>query len=314
MGYQEIRIRIPAESREPYLDAIAPLCGSGIYVEDYTNLEEDLRQVRYDYIDDALLKNDSRFVTIHLYPEDTSAERVIREVQAAASSLGISAEIVRNAMPETDWSVSWQDQYPPVKAGRYLIVPPWTEPDTTDLIPVVIGSSGAYGTGQSPNTKLCLEALSSIEIRGSVLDMGAGTGILAIAALLSGADRATGLDIEQDAVTDAAGNAVRNGVETRYTSLMRTKEAETALPDGGYDLVICHITADVILKELPLLKRKMVPGGKILLGGIRTDREADVTSELERMQLEVRSAFRDTEWVTLVCEERKERADGFKNV
>jgi ribosomal protein L11 methyltransferase len=135
--------------------------------------------------------------------------------------------------------------------------------------------------------------------------MGAGTGILAIAALLSGAEQATGLDIEEDAVTDAGGNVIRNGVDERYTSLLRTKETEAALPDGVFDLVICHITADAILKDLPLLKRKTAQGGKILLGGIRTDREADVTSELVRMQLEVHSAFRDTEWVTLVCEKRK---------
>ncbi len=304
MNYQEIRIRIPAESRESYLEAIAPLCGSGIYVEDYTDLERDLLQVRFDYIDDALLANDPRFVTIHLYPEDTDAEMVSREARTAASALGVPAEIVRNALPETDWSVSWRDQYPPVKAGRYLIVPPWTEPDTTDLIPVVIGSSGSYGTGQSPNTKLCLEALSAMEIRGSVLDLGAGTGILAIAALLSGADHATGLDIEQDAVADAVGNAARNGVDKRYTSLLRTKETETALPDGGYDLVICHITADVILKDLPFLKRKTAQGGILLLGGIRTDREAEVASALDRLQLKVRSVFREAEWVTLVCEKR----------
>ncbi len=305
MGYQEIRIRIPAESREPYLEAIAPLCGSGIYVEDYTDLTEDLRQVRYDYIDDALLANDPRFVTVHLYPDDAEAERVYRQAAAAATASGIPAEIVRDALPDTDWSASWQEQFPAVEAGRYLIVPPWADPGVSGLIPVVIGSTGAYGTGQSPNTKLCLEALSGIEIRGSVLDMGAGTGILAIAALLSGAEQATGLDIEEDAVTDAAGNAIRNGVDERYTSLLRTKETEAALPDGVFDLVICHITADAILKDLPLLKRKTAQGGKILLGGIRTDREADVTSELVRMQLEVHSAFRDTEWVTLVCEKRK---------
>ena len=305
MSYREVLVRIPAADRERYLDAVGALCGSGIYVEDYTDMAETLRSVRYDYIDETLLKKDAGSVTVHFYPEEGEADEILRRAAETAAALGIPAETEQAELQDADWAESWKAQFPAVKSGRFLVLPPWESPGETELIPLVIGSASAYGTGQSPNTQLCLEALSALDVRGKVLDVGAGTGILGIGALLLGADSATGLDIEAESVENASENARNNGVGDRFVSLLRTRETEGRLPDGGFRLVICHITADVILRDLPFLIGKTAPDGALLLGGIRADREAEMTQVLERYGMAVRSSYRKEEWVTLICERRK---------
>jgi ribosomal protein L11 methyltransferase len=158
----------------------------------------------------------------------------------------------------------------------------------------------AFGTGLHPTTRLCLAAIEALADRGAlggarVLDVGCGSGILAIAALRLGAARALGLDTDPIAVGATVGNARRNGLARRI------KARSGSLPSGEpvHDVVLANLIAGVLVPLAPALRDELRPGGTLLASGIFVDREADVRAAFEAVALDVRGRFVEGEWVAL---------------
>lgn len=175
--------------------------------------------------------------------------------------------------------------YTPFPIGkRFRIVPPGTAPDPGRIDLVM--QRGAFGSGEHETTASCLEVLENLpEVKGaSVLDLGSGTGVLAIAALKCGASSAVCVDIDPLAVASADANVRLNGLTDKVTHVVGTLDA---LPAGTFDLVLANIYGDILLEIAPQLTARLVPGGTLLLSGILWEYNFDVRQAYQRLGMKI---------------------------
>ena len=276
----------------------------GLYIEDYSDLEEAALSIAHiDLIDDELIAKDRTRAILHLYisPEENPME-AISFLEERYRSVGIDYAIEKSSVKESDWSDNWKQYFKPLEIGNRLAVcPSWESYENRDGRHVLtIDPGAAFGTGAHDTTRLCLTVLDRLCRPGqTLLDVGCGSGILAISALLLGCDSAVGVDIDPLAVKVAKENASLNGLSDR-TEFVCGDLVEAVT--GQYDLVCANIVADVIIQlcdsVLPFLKDE----GLFLCSGIIDSRESDVLEKLEQVGLRVRDRAESGGWVALVCE------------
>lgn len=189
---------------------------------------------------------------------------------------------------EVNWVEAWKQHYQPIPIGRRLIiVPAWMEAPAPERIPIRIDPGMAFGTGTHPTTQLCLELLEDYLRTGeTVIDVGCGSGILAVAAIKLGAGRALGVDIDPQAIPNARENAAANGVEDRLE--IGTGSVSEVLA-GNYSirqapLVMANILAPILVHLLEAGMSELVtPGGRLILSGILDEQwqDASVPSPLQ---------------------------------
>lgn len=308
MAYYDLTVTLERPSLDVVADYAASLGNSGLYIEDLSDIESILGySSEFDYIDDSLLNDDKKAAVIHMYPSNEKEAKDMKEsLSRFCSEKNIPAKILLEEKKEENWETSWQERYEKVTAGEFEVLPYWEESSGSGLIPLRIDTTEAYGSGQSVNTQLCLEAISDIDVNAmKVLDMGTGTGILGIAALLAGADSVLGLDIDPYSIENSQDNADNNDVGDRFESRMRTSRTTDRL-EADYDAVFAHITADVIIEDAELYYRILKDGGLFLGGGIVSDRKSEVVSELEKKGFGDFAFYEREEWVTLVCRKMHE--------
>ncbi|HET8784511.1 MAG TPA: 50S ribosomal protein L11 methyltransferase, partial [Candidatus Limnocylindrales bacterium] len=204
-----------------------------------------------------------------------------------------------------DWADAWKAFFPVMRIGRRLVIrPTWREhaPGDDDVV-LALDPGMAFGTGLHPTTRLCLVALERLAdddrlAGGRVLDVGCGSGILAIAALQLGADVAVGLDIDPIAVDATLANAARNGLAGRLTANVGS------LPSGEppFDVVLANLIAGVLVPHAAALHAELRPGATLLASGIFIDREAEVAAAFEAAGLAIRERFAESDWVALALE------------
>jgi ribosomal protein L11 methyltransferase len=232
-----------------------------------------------------------------------------KEVLDLLRELGLNAAIGQPAGPqldtveEEDWGTIWKERYKPVRIGSRLIVrPSWeTVPAVPGEIVIAIDPGMAFGTGLHATTQLAMEMIETC-FAGSgpaparVLDVGTGTGILAIAAALFGANAVIATDLDPDAVHAARENAQLNGVAERVT-VMADDIADLA---GPFDLVIANITHDVLLELAPHLHRLLATGGGLIVTGLLHGWQTDnLAHALQDLGLRRCSASCRDEWAAL---------------
>ena len=226
-------------------------------------------------------------------------ERALRDLR---KEYLISEAKTRKLGPE-DWTEQWKKGYEIRKVGRRIvIVPSWKEyrPKRNEVA-VTIDPGMAFGTGLHPTTRLCLIALEKYLKTGQrVLDVGTGSGILAIAAVKLGAQSVEALDIETAAIDAAGRNAAGNGVANRIKLYLGTlKELGGKIPPA--DLVLVNILAYTIIRMLPELKAKLRPGGLLITSGILAEFRPDVEAAMKKDGFEVIEALQEEDWVSLVA-------------
>ena len=201
--------------------------------------------------------------------------------------------------PDEDWLSAWKRDLKPVVAGRFWVGAPWHEPPEAGLLPIVIEPGMAFGTGHHETTRLALKALSEAVTPGTrVLDLGTGSGVLAIAAEKLGA-RALALDLDPEAVRAARENAAKNeaAIEVRKGSL-------EAAP-GPFDLIVANLYAELHQEFAREYARRLRPGGRLLVTGILKDRAPATQAALEAAGLEPLAEKRQGEWVLLGLRKRE---------
>lgn len=204
-------------------------------------------------------------------------------------------EIRHESVIEQDWLAEWKKHWKPVTVGRFVVAPPWGEVASTDKHIIRIEPNMAFGTGTHETTQLCLKAISDNLISGqSFLDVGTGTGILAIAAAMMGASMIVGCDIDADPVAIARKNARANNVGDQIEFYRGSIENEKRV----FDVVCANLTLDAIL---PILGSLIGRSRKtLLLSGILVEQEEEIREEFKKfgmLDVELQAAG---EWLAIV--------------
>lgn len=283
MDWTEVTITVNAKDVDKAGDIANMVVPYGIYIEDYSNLEEEAWEIAHiDLIDEDLLQKDRSKAMVHIYisPEESPAEAVafLRERYTAE---GIENEICLDSCVEEDWINNWKQYFKPIPVGQKLLIrPTWEEVQDSGGRTVLDLDPGlAFGTGTHETTRLCMELLEQYVRPGmNVLDVGCGSGILSVAALLLGADKAVGVDIDELAVKTAVENAEINHVENRFTGICGNLTDQVT---GTYDIVVANIVADVIIMLTKDVEQFMKPDTVYLMSGIIDTREQDVLAAVE---------------------------------
>ena len=306
---------------------IDPLCGllydlgiTGIEITDKDDFIEFLENNRkyWDYVDEELerLKEADSCITVY-FSNDEEGTALLEAVRNAVNELRSSdtskelgsLEILSKNMKDEDWSENWKQFFKPLEIGKkVLVVPEWeTEIPDSNRVKFLINPGLSFGTGSHESTKMCIEEIEKYVKDGDkVLDLGCGSGILSVIALLLGAGDATAVDIDPMAVEVAYSNLKLNGLPesiyhgfagdiTTDTELCKTLSAQKS------DIVLANIVADVIIALSTYVKDFMKPDGIFICSGIIIERKDEVVSKLEAAGLKIKEVRTMGEWAAVVC-------------
>lgn len=297
LDWKEITIYTSTAGIEPVEGVLDALGIEGYALEDAADFEAFLQdtEIYWDYVDEDLKHRlTTQETKLKVYLEDSPAgEMLLARLNTALAQLRTAdadnawgrlttdAALTRQA----DWEWGWKQYFKPFPVGaRFLIKPSWeTVEDAGGRTILEIDPASSFGTGSHDTTQLCIAALEQT-VRGGerLLDMGTGSGILAIAAALLGASADTAVDIDAHCLLCAQENAARNGVtiaRTLHGDALRDKALAAQIGDG-YDIICANIVADIIIGMAPMFCDKLKPGGVLICSGILDERAAEVERAL----------------------------------
>ena len=305
MDWTEVTAEVDAKDIDRAGDIAQMVVPYGIYIEDYSHLCEEVKEIAHiDLIDEELLKKDRSKAKVHVYisPEENPAE-AIAFLSERYNAEGIRHTITTADCVEEDWINNWKKYFKPIAVGKKLLIrPTWEEKyEAGDRKVLHLEPGLAFGTGTHETTRLCMELLEEYVTPGcDVLDVGCGSGILSVAALLLGAQKAVGVDIDALAVKTAVQNAEINHVADRFTGICGDLTDKVS---GRYNIVVANIVADVIILLTKDIERFMVPNTVYLMSGIIDTREQDVLREVEK-KFEIISRRTEKGWVALAAKRK----------
>lgn len=303
MNWTEVCIKVSSADTEK-ASAIANMSVPyGIYIEDYSDLIEQSWEIAHvDLIEQELLERDRSYSVIHIYisEEDNATERVeyLKELLSASA---ISFEIVCEEVNDSSWADGWKKYFKCTEIGQNLVIrPSWEEYENKENRKVLsIDPGAAFGTGTHATTSLCLEILDrTITEDDTVLDIGCGSGILAIAAALLGAKTAVGVDIDAQSVKVAKENAERNDIEDKVEFMIGDLAEKVS---GKYTVVCANIVADIIIKLLENVSDYMEHDAILITSGIIDIRKDDVVAGFEKFGFKIIEEKNKDNWFAFVC-------------
>ncbi|CBL16940.1 50S ribosomal protein L11 methyltransferase [Ruminococcus champanellensis] len=271
----------------------------GFSIADPADFQEFLqnKEGKWDYIDQDLLGMAQGDTTVTVYlPDNAQGAEQLVALRAMLAQIHArddaqlfgTLELTLKNVREEDWANNWKQYFKPFTVGeRLLIKPSWeTCENPRNRAVLEIDPASSFGTGQHHTTRLCLELLEQLMHPGDrVLDLGCGSGILSIGALLLGASGATAVDIEENAAATATENARKNHIDpTLYRVFCgNVLEDETLCREigDGYDLICANIVADVLIAMKQLFRRFLRPEGTLIVSGIIMERRDEVLDQLK---------------------------------
>ena len=228
----------------------------------------------------------------------------VRERVGLLGELGLelgSDEVGVKWVEDDEWRDEWKKFFKPVRVGKIVVKPPWDDYSANPgEIIIELDPGMAFGTGYHPSTRLCLQALQDC-IKGgeTVLDVGTGSGILAIASVKLGASKAVGLDVDSAAVEVAQTNVENE----RLCDTIEIRQSDSPRAfDGAAEVVVANIVANVIIEMAEDLCAKLKPGAKLITSGIVNERANEVAEKLEGAGARTVEIRQDGEWTALISE------------
>ena len=298
MDWTEITARVPTEKTDEAAAIANMTVPYGIYIEDYTNLEADAEEIAHiDLIDEELVNKDRTHSIIHMYiAESDNAVEAVSYLRERFTACGIENEIKCELVDDAKWNENWKKYFKAFEIGEKLAVcPSWEEYDNKDNRTVIsLDPGAAFGTGSHATTSLCLEILEkSVTQDTTVLDIGTGSGILAIAADLLGAQSAIGVDIDAQSIKTAIANAEINGVSEKTEFLVGDLADKIS---GRYDIVCANIVADVVIRLFDNVADFMKEDGILIVSGIIDMRAAEVEKSAVEHGFKISKSLMREEW------------------
>ncbi len=276
--WNELTVKVKTEDTARASDVCTVIADMGIYVEDYSDLENVVWNIAHvDLIEQELLERDRTHSLIHVYiKQEKDALECVEFIKARLDAEGIEYETSIVGVNEEDWANNWKQYYHTQRIGKRIVVTPsWEEYEVSgDDVQMRLDPGMAFGTGTHDTTRLCLELLEEVvtpETR--ILDVGTGSGILSVGGVLLGAPSALGVDIDPVAVKVADENAEINKVSDRTEFVCGDL---TDKVHGKFEIVTANIVADVIIRLLSTVKNYLLKGGVLIVSGIIDTRADEV--------------------------------------
>jgi len=316
MKWLALHIDTSPAGLDPVSDMLGDLGIEGLVIEDEGDFRQFLENNRqyWDYVDEELDQSMAGKCRITFYLEqcEESLSRVAAVRIAMAELKKDHPEyapliMTVDGVEDADWENNWKQFYKPMEIGdRLIVIPDWESADAGDRVALRLNPGLTFGTGSHATTRLCLKALEKRVGPGmKVLDLGCGSGILSIAALLLGADSAYACDIDEKAVPIAYENAALNGVSReRYTVRAGDVLADSGLQRDmgtGYQIVLANIVSDVIIALAPAVRALMAEGGVFITSGIIDDRAEEVKGKLLENGFAIEDEEQSEGWFSFVC-------------
>lgn len=315
MRYLELKIRMSRELLDEVSGALSAAGFDEMIISDpadYLEIEEHPEWYKYDYINEELAKQKDADPEITLYFGDDEegaarlgeAEGVLRALAAKTGDAALSFETTLTG-DDSEWLYKWQEHFRPARVGKRIVVKPsWEEyePKDGDLV-IEMDPGMAFGSGLHETTSMCIKALEKYMYPGArVLDVGTGTGILAIAAALLGAGGCLAIDIDGEAVRVASENTAKNGLGDAIAI------AEGDLTEGvdyDADIIAANLMADLVIRLSPAAAKHLRPGGIYITSGILDIKEDAVAAAIRDAGFEILEIMRDGEWRAVVASRRR---------
>jgi len=278
MEYLEITVTVPEESKEAVMHRMGAVGAMGF-------AEEDNRIIAY------FAQTSS--------PEDICQELMVFKTVLASSGLDPSLSCSFRVLPDRDWNEIWKKNFRPIDVGNSLtIIPSWL-PMETKRIPVIIDPGMVFGTGHHETTQTCLvliEGLAKRPVKRSFLDIGTGTGILAIGAARLGFEQVTAIDIDPLAVDAATRNAAANGLTN-----IDVRQGTIASVSGTFDAIAANLLSEILMKIAPEISRHLESDGTAIISGLLMGQDDEVIRAMSLAGLTCRDRVIDGTWISLVC-------------
>lgn len=304
MRYIEVTVNTPADEIDARCEQLAALGAGGFVIEneeDFKNFFEHNRQY-WDYVDEELENKFLGVSRIKCYlTDDGEGLKVLKKFRDAFPELSTAF------VEDSDWENNWREYYKPIEVGEKLVVvPEWEEAPADGRVPLVLDPGLIFGTGSHATTRMCLAALEKYASPGKrVLDLGCGSGILGIGALLLGCGSCLGVDIDPKAPDVVMHNAALNGIGpermTAWAGDILGDASLRARIGEGYELVLANIVADVIIPLSGMVQQFMSKDGIFICSGIIENRWPETAETLKANGLEILDHRSEEEWHCFVC-------------
>lgn len=304
MRYIEVTVNTPGAEIDARCQEMADMGAGGFVIENEEDFKDFLEQNHqyWDYVDDELENQFAGVSRIKCYlTDDEDGIAVLRRINAAYS------DVTTSYVEDSDWENNWREYYNPIEVGEKLVVvPEWEEAPQNGRLPLRLDPGLIFGTGSHATTRMCLAALEEFSKPGvRVLDLGCGSGILGIGALILGCDSCLGVDIDPKAPDVVMSNAALNGIGadkmTAWAGDIIADSSLRARIGGGYQLVLANIVADVIIPLSAVVRQFMAPGAVFICSGIIEHRWPETEAALISNGFEILDHKSEEEWHCFVC-------------
>ncbi|MBR2639591.1 MAG: 50S ribosomal protein L11 methyltransferase [Oscillospiraceae bacterium] len=299
--WNELTVKVKTEDTARASDVCTVIADMGIYVEDYSDLENVVWNIAHvDLIEQELLERDRTHSLIHVYiKQEKDALECVEFIKARLDAEGIEYETSIVGVNEEDWANNWKQYYHTQRIGKRIVVTPsWEEyTPSGDDVQMRLDPGMAFGTGTHDTTRLCLELLEEVvtpETR--ILDVGTGSGILSVGGVLLGAPSALGVDIDPVAVKVANENAEINEVQDKTEFVCGDL---TDKVHGKFEIVTANIVADVIIRLLSTVKNYLLKGGVLIVSGIIDTRADEVENACHEAGFTTEKRLEHGGWVAI---------------
>ena len=316
MQWLELKVDTTPAGINPVSELVENLGITGLVIDDEGDFHDFLENNRqyWDYVDEDLLEQKRGVcrITFYVSADDEGWDMVAKtrialaELKKQRDDCGSLLLTMAN-MDDADWENNWKQFYKPMEIGeRLIVIPEWESAKTHGRIPLILNPGLTFGTGSHATTRLCLTALEKHVTDGQrVLDLGCGSGILSIAALLLGAEHAFACDIDEKCVDVAYENAALNGIGrdrymVRWGDVLSDRQLQKEMGDK-YDIIVANIVSDVIIGLAPQVRPFLKEGGLFLTSGIIDTRAEEVAEKLRQNGWEIVEERSSEGWFSFLC-------------
>ena len=304
MRYIEVTVNTPEEEIDLRCQQMADMGAGGFVIENEADFQAFLENNHqyWDYVDQELEDKFKGLSRIKCYlTDDEEGLAVLRSIKAAYD------DVETGFVEDSDWENNWREYYKPIQVGEKLVVvPEWEEIPQDGRLPLRLDPGLIFGTGSHATTRMCLAALEGFAGPGvRVLDLGCGSGILGIGALVLGCDSCFGVDIDPKAPEVVLSNAALNGIGPDRMKVcagdILADASLRAYLGGGYQLVLANIVADVIIPLSAMVRPFLVENGVFICSGIIEHRWVETEAALKANGFAILEHKSEEEWHCFVC-------------